>query len=150
EPSPEGEIMRGLHEHQTVYTLTLKNNRVGPTSELEVEDLLPAGLEFLGCGDVDNTTETLTNPNSSEEYPGSGPIDPGNAPAAPKCADHQPYFVATVSNPAGHPAGVYTEVKWKGLGTLAAGQEMQIQYVAAIPILKNEPTFIGGVTPSPE
>jgi large repetitive protein len=150
EPSPEGEIMRGLHEHQTVYTLTLKNNRIGPTGELEVEDLLPAGLEFLGCGTVDHTTATKTNPSSTEEYPGSGPIDPGNAPAAPKCAGHEPYFVATVSNPPGHPAGVYTQVKWKDLGTLAAGEEMQIQYVAAIPILKNEPAFIGGVTPSPE
>jgi len=150
EPSPEGEILRGVHEHQTVYTLTLKNNHVGPTGELEVEDLLPAGLEFLGCGTVDNTTDTKTNPGSTEEYAGSGPIDPGHAPAAPKCAEHLPYYVGTVLNPPGHPAGVYTQVKWKNLPELAAGQELQIQYVAAIPILQNATTWFDGIEPTAE
>ena len=32
EPSPEGEILRGVHEHQTVYTLKVRNNKVGPTA----------------------------------------------------------------------------------------------------------------------
>jgi uncharacterized repeat protein (TIGR01451 family)/fimbrial isopeptide formation D2 family protein len=150
EPSPEGEILRGVHEHQTVYTLTVKNNHVGPTGELEVEDLLPAGLEFLGCGTVDNTTDTKTNPGSTEEYAGSGPIDPGHAPAAPECAKHQPYYVGTVLNPPGHPAGVYTQVKWKNLPELAAGQEFQIQYVAAIPILRNAMTWFDGIAPTAE
>jgi fimbrial isopeptide formation D2 family protein/uncharacterized repeat protein (TIGR01451 family) len=150
EPSPEGEILRGVHEHQTVYTLTVKNNHVGPTGELEVEDLLPAGLEFLGCGTVDNTTDTKTNPGSSEEYAGSGPIDPGHAPAAPECAKHQPYYVGTVLNPPGHPAGVYTQVKWKNLPELAASGEFQIQYVAAIPILQNAMTWLGGEEPTAE
>lgn len=150
EPSPEGEILRGVHKHQTVYTLTVKNNHVGPTGELEVEDLLPAGLEFLGCGTVDNTTDTKTNPGSTEEYAGSGPIDPGNAPAAPECPKHQPYYVGTILNPPGHPAGVYTQVKWKNLPELAAGQELQIQYVAAIPILRNAMTWFDGIEPSAE
>jgi uncharacterized repeat protein (TIGR01451 family)/fimbrial isopeptide formation D2 family protein len=150
EPSPEGEILRGVHEHQTVYTLTVKNNHVGPTSELEVEDLLPAGLEFLGCGTVDNTTDTKTNPGSTEEYAGSGPIDPGHAPSAPKCTEHEPYSVATVKDPAGHPAGVYTQVKWKNLPELAASGEFQIQYVAAIPILQNSMTWQDGIEPTAE
>ncbi|MGH2937318.1 MAG: isopeptide-forming domain-containing fimbrial protein [Solirubrobacterales bacterium] len=150
EPSPEGEILRGVHEHQTVYTLTVKNNHVGPTGELEVEDLLPAGLEFLGCGTVDNTTDTATNPGSTEEYAGSGPIDPGHAPAAPECAKHQPYYVGTVLNPAGHPAGIYTQVKWKNLPELGPSQEFQIQYVAAIPILQNSTTWFDGNEPTAE
>ncbi|MEA3066558.1 MAG: hypothetical protein QOJ27_3019, partial [Sphingomonadales bacterium] len=134
----------------TVYTLTVKNNHVGPTGELEVEDLLPAGLEFLGCGTVDNTTDTKTNLGSTEEYAGSGPIDPGHAPAAPACVEHQPYFVGTVLNPPGHPAGVYTQVKWKNLPELAASQEFQIQYVAAIPILQNATTWLDGNEPTAE
>ena len=155
EPSPEGEILRGVHEHQTVYTLKVRNNKVGPTQgvagvgpggkpAIVVEDWLPAGLEFLGCGTVDNTTATSTNPGSAEEYPGSGAIDPGNAPAAPKCV--QPFFVETeeVVPPGGkQPKGVYTHVKFLGPESLAAGQEIELQYVAAIPIRRNAMSWNG-------
>jgi fimbrial isopeptide formation D2 family protein/uncharacterized repeat protein (TIGR01451 family) len=150
EPSPEGEILRGVHEHQTVYTLKVRNNKVGPTQgvpgvgpggkpAIVVEDWLPAGLEFLGCGNVDNTTETSTNKGSAEEYPGSGPIDPGNAPAAPKCVE--PFFVETeeVVPPGGkQPLGVYTNVKFLGPESLATGEEIELQYIAAIPIRRND------------
>jgi large repetitive protein len=145
EPSPEGEILRGVHEHQTVYTLTIRNNHIGPTSNLEVEDWLPAGLEFLGCGTVDHTTDTKTNPNSAEEYPGSGPIDPGNAPEAAECAKHLPYFVATEEHQFEGEAkpAVFTHVKWKDLGELAAGAELKLQYIAAVPILQNSMNWLG-------
>jgi large repetitive protein len=151
EPSPEGEILRGVHEHQTVYTLTIRNNKVGPTSELEVEDWLPAGLEFLGCGTVDNTTNTKTNPGSREEYAGSGLIDPGNAPEAAECAKHLPYFVATEEHQFEGEAepGVFTHVKWKGLGELAPGAELKLQYIAAVPILRNSMNWLG-TAPSAE
>jgi large repetitive protein len=153
ENSPEGEIPRGIHKHQRTYTLTIQNNKIGETSGLEVEDLLPAGLEFLGCGKTDHTTEAKTNPGSKEEYPGSGPIDPGNAPKgeeeAVKCPEHEAYWVGTVENPAGHPAGVYTQVKWKNLGSLPANGKLQLQYVVGIPILKNT-AWAPGTEPNPE
>jgi hypothetical protein len=135
EPSPEGEILRGVHEHQTVYTLKVRNNHVGPTQGLAgagpngetgivIEDWLPAGLEFLGCGKVDNTTDAGTNPGSAEEYPGSGAIDPGNAPAAPSCVE--PFFVETekVDPPGPQPEGIYTHVKFLGPEALSTGQEI--------------------------
>ncbi len=155
EPSPEGEILRGVHEHQTVYALKVRNNKVGETQGVPgigpggkpailVEDWLPAGLEFLGCSEADNTTETSTNPGSAEEYPGSGPINPGNAPAAPKCVE--PFFVETeeVEPPGGkQPKGVYTHVKFLGPESLASGQEIELQYIAAIPIRQNDLTWNG-------
>lgn len=155
EPSPEGEILRGVHEHQTVYTLKVRNNKVGPTSGVAgagpkgetgivIEDWLPAGLEFLGCGKVDNTTDAATNPGSKEEYPGSGVIDPGNAPAAPQCVE--PFSVETeeVTPPGGkQPKGIYTHVKFLGPASLAVGQEIELQYIAAIPIRANSLTWNG-------
>ncbi len=146
EPSPEGEILRGVHKHQTVYTLTLTNNAVNPTSGITVDDYIPAGLEFLGCGAVDNTTNAPTNPGSTQEYPGSGPIDPGNAPAAPACI--APTSVRTESvDPdgplTGFTTGVYTHVQWTGLAALAASGTRQIQYIVGIPIRENTMTWTG-------
>ena len=72
EPSREGEILRGVHDNQTIYTLTLENNAVNPTASTTIDDYLPAGLEFLGCeGTPDSTTDAPTNPGSTQEYPGS-------------------------------------------------------------------------------
>ncbi len=34
ENSAEGEILRGVHEHQRTYTLTVQNNKIGPTGNL--------------------------------------------------------------------------------------------------------------------
>ena len=31
EPSPEGELLRGVHDHTTVYTITVRNTDVAPT-----------------------------------------------------------------------------------------------------------------------
>lgn len=144
EPSPEQELLRGVHEHQTVYALKLINNDVGPTSELAVDDYLPAGLEFLGCGSTDHTTEAPTNPGSPDEYPESGAIFPGNAPAAPQC--REPALVETeeVDPPGPQPLGIYTHVRWTGLGELGPGQELDFQYRAAIPIRENTLSWPNG------
>lgn len=133
--APEGELLRGLHDHQTVYTLEATNNGINPTTGLDLEDYIPAGLEFLACGSVDNTTDAPTNPGSSQEYPGSGPINPGNAPAAPGCL--APTTVETVANPPGLPAGVYTHVVWEDVADLSPGQTFTLRYVAAIPLRAN-------------
>ena len=144
EPSPEGELLRGAHDHQTVYTLHLDNNNVAPTGPLTVEAYLPAGLEFLGCGQADHTTDAPTNPGSAQEWPGSGGLD-GNLAAPANC--DVPSEVATVSlDPDGAgslPAGVYTRVRWTGLATLAPGATRDIRYVAAIPMRENTTTWTG-------
>ena len=83
EPSPEGELLRGAHDHQTVYTLNVRNNGVQPTTSLVVDDYLPAGLEFLGCGTADNTTDAPTNPGETDEYAGLRAAQPGQRSVGP-------------------------------------------------------------------
>ena len=87
-----------------------------------VTDYLPASLEFLGCGGVDNTT---TGP----EYPGAPSL---TATPAVGTDCPTPVSVDTVSAPAGLAPGVYTQVTWD-VGTLAAGQVLTINYAAGIP-----------------
>jgi uncharacterized repeat protein (TIGR01451 family)/fimbrial isopeptide formation D2 family protein len=159
EPSPEGEIMRGVHDDQTTYTLTVRNNTVHQTTGTTVEDYLPAGLEFLGCsGAADNTTDAPTNPGSADEYTGSGPIVTPAIPADPPtftCVD--PVSIDTVlTDPDGAgplPTAVYTHVVWPAT-TLAAGEVREYKYKAAIPIRENTLDWNGtgagnGTAPSP-
>ncbi len=54
--TPEAELLRGVNDHPTVYSLTVTNNVVGATQGVVVDDYLPAGLEFLGCGGSFNST----------------------------------------------------------------------------------------------
>ncbi len=136
EPSPEAKLLRGVHDHTTVYTLTVTNGDGGATDDTVVTDYLPASLEFLECGGVDNTT---TGP----EYPGA----PSLAATPPVADCPTPASVNTVSAPPGLPAGVYTEVTWN-VGSLAPGQVLTISYAAGIPQRENTLTFPGG-PPSP-
>jgi len=148
EPSPEGELLRGVHDHKTVYTLTLRNNEVNPTTGLTLDDWLPAGLEYLACATADNTTDA--GAGSPLEYPGAPALDAGSPPAAPDC--RAPSLVETVlTDPDGAgplPTDVYTHVRWTGLPDLAPGAVQRVQYVAAIPIFENSLDF-GALTPSP-
>jgi large repetitive protein len=138
EPSPEGKLLRGVHDHTTVYTLTVTNGDGAATDDVVVNDYLPASLEFLGCGGVDNST---TGP----EYPGAPSLTATPAVGA-DCLT--PSAVDTVSSPAGLAPGVYTQVTWD-VGTLAPGQVLTIQYAAGIPLRQNTLTFPGGA-PTPE
>lgn len=151
EPHPEGEIPRGVHNHQTVYTLKVRNNSVNPSTGIMVEDFVPAGLEFLGCAaQADNTTNTTTNPGSAEEYPGSGPI----VVTAPTTADGctAPDRVETVQlDPDGSgplPFGVYTHVRWNLDASLLEGGTTTLRYAAAIPLRENTLDWTGA-TPGP-
>ena len=145
EPSPEGEILRGVHDHRTIYTLSLRNNAVNPTSTLVVEDYLPAGLEFLGCGTGDNTA------GGALEYPGAQPLNAGGPPAGlTNCV--APDLVETVlTDPDGGlgplPTAVYTHVRWNLTAPLTPGESRQLQYVAAIPIFENTAAW-PGATPA--
>ncbi|MBF6621814.1 MAG: DUF11 domain-containing protein, partial [Patulibacter sp.] len=146
EPHPEGEIPRGLHNHQTVYTLKVRNNSVNPTTGITVEDFVPAGLEFLGCaGQVDNTTNTTTNPGSADEYPGSGPIEVDAPTVADDCI--VPDHVETVRlDPDGDGPlafGVYTHVRWELGVDLVASGTTTLRYAAAIPLRENTLDWTG-------
>lgn len=143
EPSREGEILRGVHNNQTIYTLKLRNNSINPTLLTSIDDYLPAGLEYLGCeGDPDNTTDAPTNPGSADEYPGSGPIV-----VKPVTNCHAAQLVETVQidpdGPSGPLAdGVYTHVRWS-TGDLTPGQEITYSYRAAVPLTNNTLSWSG-------
>lgn len=137
EPSPEGELLRGVHDHTTVYTIEVENNDAFATNAITVTDYLPAGLEFLGCGQEENGGGT-------REYPGAPPLSDTPAVGA-DCPT--PQTVSTVVNPPGQPAGTYTEVVWN-LGTMGPGAIQTIRFAAGIPQRANTTTFTGG-TPTP-
>jgi large repetitive protein len=141
EESPAGQILRGVHDHQVTYKLTVTNTSVNATGKVVVEDWLPADLEYLGCGGAgaDHTTDAPTNPGSAEEYPGSGLI---TVPALGGCLT--PTGVETLmTDPDGaeeDPDAVYTHVSWS-LGTLAAGETRSFEFRAAVPLRENTTTW---------
>lgn len=175
EPSPEIELLRGVHDQPTTYTITVENTPEGPTNGVTLVDYLPAGLEFLACGTVDNTQDspllytTGGALGGDREYPGAGPIDTSGDPG--DC--FAPASVETVNSglPAGLAAGVYTKVTWnlptldnassnigvngapQGFpGTAGTAGAYQLKYRAAVPLFENTMTFVqtgGGSAPSP-
>ncbi|MCU0280183.1 MAG: hypothetical protein MUE31_15025, partial [Candidatus Nanopelagicales bacterium] len=142
--SPEGELLRGVHDQRSTYTLTIRNNKVVPTNNVTITDYLPAQLEFLGCGDQDNSVVV------TEEYPNSGPL---GTPAVDPVPCPDPIRVETVDSPQNVPGlgnltGVYTAVTWN-VGNLAANGVQEIKYVAGIPLFENTTDWPGGTTPDP-
>lgn len=145
--APEGELLRGVHDQQSVHTVTIRNNALAQTTHLVVEDFLPAGLEFVGgCGvvGVDHTTNAPTNPGTNQEYPGAGAI-----PVAALSGCVVPNTVDTLNfDPAGPaPSGIYTRVRWTALGTIPAGGTITLKYRAAVPLRSNAMTW-SGATPA--
>lgn len=140
EPSPEHELLRGVHDQSTVYTLTVENNGSNATNGVTVVDYLPAQLEFLGCGTADNTAA------GTVEYPGAGRLDQVPDVTADCPTPSRVETVAlTAGNPQGLSAGVYTQVTWQ-LSNVASGATRLIRYRAGIPQRANV-LFVGGPTP---
>jgi fimbrial isopeptide formation D2 family protein/uncharacterized repeat protein (TIGR01451 family) len=148
EGNTEAELLRGVHDHKTVHTITVANNLVNATNDFQIEDWLPAGLEFLGCGGVDNSTP------GAEEYPGSGRIDDTGDPALVNCVTPSTVETVTVDPDGGGPLStdVYTHVVWTaadlntatpGQDDLGAGAVLTLDYVTAIPLRENV-LFPGG------
>ncbi|MCU0260233.1 MAG: hypothetical protein MUE78_04365, partial [Ilumatobacteraceae bacterium] len=81
EPSPEGELLRGVHDFATTYTLTVEVTGEAGVDGVAVTDLLPAELELLACGGVDNSAP------GTEEYTGSGRLGVGLADPACRLPD---------------------------------------------------------------
>jgi uncharacterized repeat protein (TIGR01451 family)/fimbrial isopeptide formation D2 family protein len=147
EESPEGEILRGVHDHQVVYKLKVTDTSVGATGKVLLDEWLPAALEYLGCGGAgaDHTTDAPSNPGSSEEYPGSGPIA---VPTVSGCIAPSGVETLTADPDGGEelPSAVYTHVIWN-LGTLAAGETRTLEFRAAVPLRENT-TAWSGKTPT--
>lgn len=154
EPSPEAELPRGVHDQTTVYTLTVTNTTEGDTDNAILVDYIPAGLEFLGCGNVDNSTvDRYLGDAPINEYEGSATLA-ATPLLAPNCLT--PETVTTIEADATLVAEygltlntVYTEVVWD-LGTLAAGSVTTVVYRAAVPLYENTMTWDGASTPTPE
>ena len=128
EPSPESELLRGIHTQSTVYTLKVTNNSYQDTDAVTVTDYLPANLEYLGCGGDDHSSDL--------EFPEAPSLS--DTPAVENCdtpAAKQTQ-VETVKDPAGLPAGIYTKVTWV-LGAMTPGQVTEIKYRAGVPLLEN-------------
>ena len=150
EPSPEHELVRGVHNHITRYRILVENTKEGQTGGTTLVDFVPAGLEFLGCANGDNSP-------AGEEYQGSGRIPTVNpGPVVPPVYCPTPSTVTTVVASAQDAAiygvtqgDVYTRVEWS-IGNLAAGQQLYFDYFAAIPLRANQSVFPQSGTPSPE
>ena len=155
EPSPESELLRGVHDHTTVTTVVVENTSKGDTQAAVLVDYLAAGLEFLGCGGVDNTTADRAGEGDTDEYPGSGDLtgtpvlpamEPFDAGRRDGCLD--PVEVVTVVDDPDAPSdAVYTRVTWD-LGTLPAGSETTLRYAAGIPLYENTVDFDGEGEPT--
>jgi hypothetical protein len=137
--------LRGAHDFQYRTRIRIENNKVAPTQSISLTDYAPAGVEVLACGTGDHTTNAPTNSGSSSEHPGSGPLNPGNAPSLTNCV--APSDVSTVSadpdGPGGVAAGIYTRQTWSNLGTLAAGATLSLDFATAIPIRENTLSWTG-------
>ncbi len=149
EPSPESELERGVHDHTTVNTLTVRASSEGTTDNATLTAYLPAGLEFLGCGAQDNSTvdrglgDAIVN-----EYDGAASLT-GTPAIAANCP--APASVDTVilnavdAAAAGVSAGVvYTRVTW-ALGTVPAGATVLVRYASAVPLQQNTLTWDGAL-----
>jgi uncharacterized repeat protein (TIGR01451 family) len=86
EPSVESKLLRGVHDHPTVYTLRVTNTAQAATAAVTVLDYLPAEEEFLGCGQIDNS--------AAVEYPGAPALTA--TPAVTNC--RTPNSVDTVAD----------------------------------------------------
>jgi len=134
EPSPESELLRGVHNNSTTYTLRVWHTGEGDIDDVTVTDFIPAGLEYLGLGSAVDPDRT-TNANGTQglvEYPGAPRLDSTPAPAGSTYAgtgvidasrnaanmgeETVTTRVATAADAAAHPgvvAGdVYTVVSW--------------------------------------
>lgn len=147
------EALRGVHDHAVEFQIDVFNTGQGTTGPSTVEDFIPAQVEFLGCGGVDNTTNSPSNPGSALEYPDADPLTSTAAPAgnclAPVLVESIEIIGGTINSatatngtaaPANVPDGVYTHVVW-AVGTLPAtgtgAPATSISYQAGIPLLEN-------------
>ncbi|HWR86300.1 MAG TPA: hypothetical protein VN200_09930, partial [Rhodoglobus sp.] len=110
------------------------NTNQGASDAVVVVDYLPAGLEFLGCGQVDHTAPGVV------EYDGAPRLTVVPAPDGDPADCRTPASVTTVTNPETGLNGVFTRVEWQ-LGSMPRGAEVKITYRAGIPLRANTMTW---------
>ena len=152
EPSPEEELLRGVHTSITTYTIEVENTGQNPTGDVVVVDYLPAGLEYLGTGGGDQS--------ATEEYPGSGPI-PGTWTPSGELVETVQLTASEATALGLDSAGVYTKVTWTLPAPLTGGTAQALPgtpgvagttsftYQAAIPLFENA-LWPDGTAPAPE
>ncbi|HYN33795.1 MAG TPA: hypothetical protein VES40_14320, partial [Ilumatobacteraceae bacterium] len=145
--APEGELLRGVHQHVARYSLAVNVTPLGDAGDITVTDLLPAQLEFLGCGQQDNST---SGPGGTPRPEYSGAPLLSATPAVTGC--RAPNRVETVVNPVLGGvtyAGVYTLLQWiLPDADVAAGGTITLPYAAGIPLFANAPFPLGSVPPT--
>ncbi len=152
EPSPEGELLRGVHDNTTTYTLEIQDNDALATNDVTVLDYLPAALEFLHCGDVDNSPTGLVEYDGADRLTvvpppaGDGICPPIGGTSTPRI-DSIDTVTLAAGNPQGYPAGVYTRVEYV-LGDLDPAETVTLKYRAGIPM--NENVAFTDPVPAPE
>lgn len=165
EPSPESELLRGVHNQTTVYTLVVDHTGEGDLSDAEIVDFLPAGLEYLGsCSLDDNTRNANGTGGLKDEWTGAGALDTSDveyckAEAAIETVEMDTATAAKYLNADGNQyltvGAVYTKVTWnmgswlKGTGneqifpeTPGVPASTTIQYRAGIPLFENTMNFV--------
>ena len=152
------EALRGVHDHVVEFEIDVFNTSQGVTGGSVVDDFIPASMEFLGCGGVDNTTDSPSNPGSPLEYATAPSLAVTPAPPSGPCL--APVLVESVTvaggvitsgtstdgttAPAGVADGSYTHVVWDtatlpaaAAGDAAVTPATTLRYQAGIPILEN-------------
>ena len=76
EQSAENELLRGVYDHTTTYTLRVYHTGEGDIANAEVVDFLPAGLEYLGLGGTDNTRDDAREYDGAPSLTGTPAPDP--------------------------------------------------------------------------
>lgn len=141
EPSPESELLRGVHANVTTYTVKVEATGEAATNGVTVTDYLPAGLEYLGTAGGDQSA-------GADEYPTSGSI-PGTWTHSGETVETVLLDAAQAAALGLSGAGVYTKVTWTlpafSGGTAQAlpdnagtASEYEFTYRAAIPLFENE------------
>ena len=121
-------MLRGVHDHQTVYKVTVTNNSVKQTTNVTLDDYLPAALEYLGCGGAgaDHTTNAPTNLGKQGRVPRLGPDRSGRRWADARRQNSWKRSKRNRTRAAGDGKGVYTHLHWS-LGTLEAGRDADVR-----------------------
>lgn len=158
EPSPDHELMRGVHPSATTpstYTLRVTNNGLHASTNMVVVDYLPAAIEYLGCGGSGQDNSLARNP----EYDFLGPNPPaGPGPdlnqLTPLAGCVTPDAIETTNTeapPGVSPGAVYTKITWN-LGALPAGGTASLPFYMGAPLRANTMTWDltgGGTTTTP-
>ena len=140
EPSPEGELLRGVHDHPTVYTLRVRATDAGGTDGVVVTDYLPA--ESSSSAAVARTSRPARSTPAPRSWTPPPPCRAASPPTPSTRWSTHLRMPARPSRP-----GVYTRLRWV-LGDLAAGQQVVLPYAAGVPLRANA-AWPAGAAPDP-